>query len=532
MANVYGQLPHISDPLLLARIMWPHVNFYDKEKELIRSVWENDKTVVPAGHKLGKDFTAAFIILATFLTHQPCKILTTSVDGPQLEDVLWGEIKRFISMAKFPLEVERGGPLIVNHLHIRKVYTAGDNKGKECEQTYIRGRVAAAGEGMSGHHLDRSDGIWKTLFVGDELSGVDQQNIEKASEWAHRMLLLGNPYDCDNEFKWAVEGGRPGKPDDRGGDLPRHRGAGYRRKIIRITAEDSPNVQYARREIAAGLKPSGKIIQPGVLTWDELQDRLETWDAVKVEIGIHARFYKGAQNLLFPPAWLTHAEEFADSLKGKIRRAKAIGIDTAEGGDKTAWAVIDEFGLIKLISKKTPDTSIIPAETIALGREFHVPPENWIFDRGGGGYQHVSYLRAQGFNCRAVTFHGAPSSEPKLTKSSRIERFHSAEAKYLYKDKRTEMYGELSLRLDLNSLEPFAIPREYTEIRKQLAPIPKVYIEGGVLKLPSKKRKPGSKEVCLEDLIGHSPDEADALVLAEYGRTHRAEAAMKIGAAW
>lgn len=36
------------------------------------------------------------------------------------------------------------------------------------------------------------------------------------------------------------------------------------RKVIQITAEDSPNVKYARREIAAGLTPSNKQIVPGV----------------------------------------------------------------------------------------------------------------------------------------------------------------------------------------------------------------------------------------------------------------------------
>jgi hypothetical protein len=56
-----------SDPLVLCRILWPHVEFYDKQREVIYSVRDNDETIVTAGHKLGKDFVTAFIILC--ITH-------------------------------------------------------------------------------------------------------------------------------------------------------------------------------------------------------------------------------------------------------------------------------------------------------------------------------------------------------------------------------------------------------------------------------------------------------------------------------
>ena len=54
------------DPLAFKELFWPDVYFYDKQREIIYSVCENDETVVPAGNMLGKDFVAGFIILYFF----------------------------------------------------------------------------------------------------------------------------------------------------------------------------------------------------------------------------------------------------------------------------------------------------------------------------------------------------------------------------------------------------------------------------------------------------------------------------------
>jgi hypothetical protein len=108
------------DPIDFAAVLWPSITFYDKQREIIYSVVHNDETFVPAGHMLGKDFVAAFVSLWFFLSRVPCRVVTTSADYPQLEAVLWGEIRRFVQTAAFPLDAP-AGPLVVNHLHIRKV---------------------------------------------------------------------------------------------------------------------------------------------------------------------------------------------------------------------------------------------------------------------------------------------------------------------------------------------------------------------------------------------------------------------------
>jgi hypothetical protein len=508
------------DPLKFATHFWPGLEFYPQQEEIMYSVWNNDETIVPAGHMLGKDFTAGFVCLLFFLAHHPCRVVTTSVDSTQLEGVLWGEIRRFIQTAQYPLEAERGGPLVVNHMHIRKKVG-----GKVDGLSYLIGRVAAKGEGMSGHHIAScGDGVPRTLFCGDEVSGVDQRSIEKASEWCNRMLLIGNPYECDNYFKWAVKGSP--KTADRGGDVPSPTRPGcFRRKIIRIKAVDSPNVRLALMQQARGRAPTGQTVIPGVLSWEEYQKRRETWDPVKQCVGLDADFYEGAEVLLFPPLWLNRAEELAKRLEGKPRQAKAIGIDPAEGGDKTAMAAVDQWGLIELVSKQTPDTAVVTGEALAFMRKHNVPAEKVCIDRGGGGKEHADRLRSQGFNVQTVAFGESVSPMPRRGTTGFAERVDVREERTAYFNRRAEMYGELRELLDPAVGNGFAIPAEYTELRRQLAPIPLTYDDEGRLKLlPKNKRDStsGAGAKSLTDLIGCSPDEADALVLAIHGMRQKA----------
>lgn len=212
----------VIDPLELASVLWPDITFYREQQEIIYSVCDNYETVVPAGNMLGKDFVAGFLVVYFFLTRTPCRIVTTSADSYQLESVLWGEIRKFIQTSRQPLEVERGGNLIVNHLHVRKVIPSGRMDAKtqrpilaECPTSYIRGRTSAKGEGLLGHHASGPDpNVPHTLAVIDEASGVEDIAFTNMDTWAARKLIIGNPYPCNNYFKKAVKGGDIILPDD------------------------------------------------------------------------------------------------------------------------------------------------------------------------------------------------------------------------------------------------------------------------------------------------------------------------------
>lgn len=200
--------PHYRNPVKFVKWLWPDVTLYRHQRDIMYSVVDNDETLVPAGNMLGKDFTAALTVLFFFLTRSPVRILTTSADGEQLDAVLWGEIRRFIQTCKYKLSHEQGGPIVINHLHLRKVFMQGKMKGEMCGLSYCLGRVAAKGEGMLGHHIAKTgDGIPRTLFVADEASGVDDQSWDRSDTWAERKLAIGNCYPCSNFFFNGVKAG-------------------------------------------------------------------------------------------------------------------------------------------------------------------------------------------------------------------------------------------------------------------------------------------------------------------------------------
>lgn len=308
----------------------------------------------------------------------------------------------------------------------------------------------------------------------------------------------------------------------------------FHRKIIKIRAEDSPNVRYGLAQERLGLVPTDDALVPGVLTYGEYKKRRALWDKVRQCVGLDAEFYLGAEILLYPTEWLNAAHRIADELRGRKRIAKGIGIDPAEGGDSTCWSVVDELGLIYQLSMKTPNTAIIPGETARLMREYNVPPERTCFDRGGGGKQHADHMRQHlKHKVRTVGFGETLSLDPKHGKVMVVNRLDIKEEHYAYKNRRAQMYGELADLLNPNRtgadgdpMSPFALPVEYVELRRQLSPIPRWTDEEGRLFLPPKKRKATDKEtvdkITLDQLIGCSPDEADSLVLAVHAMLHKA----------
>lgn len=308
------------------------------------------------------------------------------------------------------------------------------------------------------------------------------------------------------------------------------------RRVIHISAEDSPNVRYARAEIARGLKPSNKMIVPGVLTWDEYQKRLATWDIVRQTIGLLGKFYMGAQLLLFPPHWLDNAIRQHNRLGTTKRGPFAIGCDPAEGGDKSAWAIGDLLGLVELVSMQTSDTNVVPNETIRLMAKYNVTPEFVCFDRGGGGYEHACRLKMLGYDVRSIGFGQKVSLDPRAGRFSASKRREAKAEGYVYANRRAQMFGELSERMD-PSIEGggWAIPEGITgdradprsELRHQLAMMPKLYDEEQRLRMLPKNAKTedrdpmgGGDPDTLVGLIGHSPDEADAVALMMHALLH------------
>jgi hypothetical protein len=138
-----------------------------------------------------------------------------------------------------------------------------------------------------------------------------------------------------------------------------------------------------------------------------------------------------------------------------------------------------------------------------------------------------------------VAFGEAVSQEPQRFRGAGqafSDRINITEERYAYKNRRAEMYGTLREMLDPGlgynggGGAGFGIPSAYTELRRQLAPIPLLYDNEGRLFLPPKGRQFAGElqqqrgaptQKTMIELIGCSPDEADSLVLAVHGLTSK-----------
>ena len=307
----------------------------------------------------------------------------------------------------------------------------------------------------------------------------------------------------------------------------------YHRRVIRISAEDSPNVALALAQLRAGEPVTNEELVPGVIKYEDgtkgYAYRRKYWDKVRQCIGLDGLFWEGAEYLLFPPDWLERAARLADELGGGRKRViLGLGCDPGEGGAKTAWAGVDEYGLMPghLIAYQTADTTEIPAKTVQLIREWNVQPERVCIDRGGGGKQHADRIRSMGYKVRTVAFGSSMTADPRRNRKRFTEKVDEHEERYAYVSRRAQMYHELSQLLDpyLNETG-WGIPREYDELRRQLALFPKLLDDEGRYWLPSKGTETEmmkKREVkTLREIIGCSPDEADAVVLAVHAMIHQ-----------
>lgn len=307
------------------------------------------------------------------------------------------------------------------------------------------------------------------------------------------------------------------------------------RRVIQIRAVDSPNVRLALAQLAMGREVTHEIVTPNVLTYAEYLQRRATWSKPRQSAGLDAAFYEGAEELLWPPQWLDAAEEIHRGLAGLKRVAKGIGGDTGEGKSKTTLCAVDEYGIIEILSKATPDTSVIRGMVKAFVLKHACPHERVCLDRGGGGYELACDLQAyDGMRVRTVAFGESLSLDPKRGLRTVEEKLENKEERYVYVNRRAQMFYETSWMFDpQKTYDPNGNPKrpgygmpagdeQYAELRRQLEVIPRLMDREGRYKMLPKNNPDNDEDGrTLVKLIGHSPDEADSLVLAVHAMLHK-----------
>ena len=277
------------DPIWFNRQLWPDEPSWDKQEEIIWSVWKHKYTAVRSGNGVGKSHTAARVVLDFLYANPNSKVVTTAPTWDQVEKILWAEIRRHYGLSKYHL----GGELIQTEL----------NLGPEWRAFGLSTNQATR---FLGHHAQ------SILVVMDEASGVsdeiDQATKSLLTSSGAKILKIGNPvepsghfYECftKNKALW---------------------------NCISVSCYDSPNVM------------AGKELIPGLVTseWIEEREREFGKDSPWFECFVNGNFPAQAADALISLLWVENC------IKNKVvpNGIVAGGVDVARfGSDETVFAL-------------------------------------------------------------------------------------------------------------------------------------------------------------------------------------------------
>lgn len=161
-----------------------HENILDK-------FLKHNRLSIAATHAVGKTWITARIVLAFLTLFRNSKVITTAPTSRQVKKLLWGELRSAYKKARFPL----GGRLLQNELIINdEWYAMGFSPQKEAGE----GREQS-GSSFQGFHADA------ILIVFDEATGIPADVWKMAeglltSGAIVKFICIGNPTTRNCEF--------------------------------------------------------------------------------------------------------------------------------------------------------------------------------------------------------------------------------------------------------------------------------------------------------------------------------------------
>ncbi len=157
-------------------------NLWEKQREIVCSVRDHQRTAVRSCHGAGKTYTAAQILLWFAYSFPHSIVLTTAPTFRQVERILWKELRVAWKSARVPL----GG-------FMRKVPAL-----EISDDWFSIGFSTDEPDAFQGHHEE------SVLVVFDEASGIGRDlwiSADSVLTSANcRLLAIGNPTDPTSQF--------------------------------------------------------------------------------------------------------------------------------------------------------------------------------------------------------------------------------------------------------------------------------------------------------------------------------------------
>ncbi len=304
---------------------------WEKQRDILYSVRDHQRTAVRSCHGVGKTKTAAWCALWFLHCHPGGKVITTAPTWHQVENLLWREIRTEHAKAKMPL----GSQILQTRCEVDTDW-------------YAIGLSTDTPERFQGYHGTH------LLLIVDEASGVPQ-DIFDASEGfmtsaGSKSLLIGNPNNLSGEFHAAFHGQM------------------YHQ--IHISCYDTPNFQ-------------GSMTRPYLITPEWVDEKKAQWgeDSPLFQIKCLGEFPSNPVDTVIPLAWIRRA---ASVIRHRERPRRIMAVDVARfGDDRTVCYYLEETdirdamvwnqkdtmhtaGMVHIwAQEKSPD--LIGVDTVGLG---------------------------------------------------------------------------------------------------------------------------------------------------------------------
>lgn len=333
----------------------------------MNSVRDNPRTTVRSSNGVGKDFVASDIVLWWLYTRHSI-VITSAPTNRQVEDVLWGEIRKKWNSVKPPLR----GKLLQTKLTLGdKWYATGFSTDQEAQ--------------FQGFHEEN------ILIIFSEAQGIPQMIWDAAegcmTSKGARMLVIGNPIGIGTTFHKTFTSPIWNK--------------------IHISAFDSPNVQ------------AGKLLIPSLVTKEWVEERRREWgeDNPLYQARVLGEFPTESDDTLIPLNWI----ERATNKKIELGTSKKVlGADIARyGTNETVVAEFDGYRVSlpiirmgsNLVDSAGACMDLLRSSQVEKFRQHEV--EIFADDVGvGGGF--VDILQREGFKVRGVCGNAVPTEPEKF----------------------------------------------------------------------------------------------------------------------
>jgi len=415
----------------------------------------------------GKDYLVGGLIPWWLYTRDNSLVIVTGPTQTVLGSITWKEVRRALAASILPTP------------RISSGITTSPARVELKPGHHALGYSTTSVERASGQHAP------ELLVIVEEASGVEEEIWDAIESLGYeRLLAIGNPIRADGRF---VELIRQAESDARDG-IPPHLAT----TAIQIPSTDSPHASWEK-------SPYGLADR----TWLEASYRRYRRDSLWVRSHIEARIPEVTADQLIPESWLDYAAaQTRPALLSNhpVHGTRRLSVDLGEGvgRDSSCVLVRDDLGILEAIAGNSIGLPEAAALMQTLGRKYNIPPARMSYDKLGIGRGMPNQLARYGLE-GAVGYAGEASPADK----------------HGYTNLRTEAAWKLRQRLDPqhvpdmraphHSQPPFCIPPAawWGRLREELKPLTYECV-GKLVKLLPKKD--------WTEILGHSPDVADALI--------------------